>query len=172
MTIRWQLPLSYAGIAFLAALSLGVVLLTVLRSHYTTQERNYLETQARSHSRLLGALLQSELPTERVEEAVGQLAFLSDSRLLLLDAEGETLADSGVPRRMYFELISGSEDFTSAQWQTGTVTGEIGQDFVLETALETSPFASAEDSFFLNSGNGIVEVLPPRRHGYDKPNSF
>ena len=37
-SIRWRLPLSYAAIALLAALSLGIALLTTLRSYYRQHE--------------------------------------------------------------------------------------------------------------------------------------
>ena len=35
ISIRWQLLLSYAGIAMLAALLLGVIMLTILQRYYT-----------------------------------------------------------------------------------------------------------------------------------------
>ncbi len=109
-SIRWQLPLSYAGIAFLAALSLGIVLLTVVRSHYFSEERGYLEAQAISHSYLLGDLLRlPDIPVEKIAESVNQLSFLSDTRIQVLDADGNILADSGVPSTMYFEFVAGSE---------------------------------------------------------------
>jgi len=41
-SIRWRLPLSYAAIALLAALSLGAVLLTTLRNYYLQRELDYL----------------------------------------------------------------------------------------------------------------------------------
>jgi hypothetical protein len=53
-SLRWRLPLSYAAIALLAALSLGAVLMLSLGDYYAEQERGYLEGQARRrrpHSR-------------------------------------------------------------------------------------------------------------------------
>ena len=41
-SIRWRLPLTYAGIALLTALALGGVLLVILRDSYRRQEVNYL----------------------------------------------------------------------------------------------------------------------------------
>ena len=45
-SIRWRLPLSYAGIALLAVLVLGGMLLFTLQNHYNTLERRYLNGSA------------------------------------------------------------------------------------------------------------------------------
>ena len=47
-SLRWRLPLSYAAIALLATLVLGIVLLTILRSFYQQRERDYLQGNARA----------------------------------------------------------------------------------------------------------------------------
>ncbi|MDP6715512.1 MAG: hypothetical protein QF368_12920, partial [SAR202 cluster bacterium] len=49
-SIRWRLPLSYAGIALLAALLLGVILLLALRGYYSRRENDYLLSNARAIS--------------------------------------------------------------------------------------------------------------------------
>ena len=41
-SIRWQLSLSYAGIALLATLLLGVIMLGILARYFAIQESNYL----------------------------------------------------------------------------------------------------------------------------------
>ena len=52
-SIRSRLALSFAGIALVAALVLGAVLLTILRDYYSNQELNYLRinSQICQHSR-------------------------------------------------------------------------------------------------------------------------
>ncbi|MFN2138513.1 MAG: hypothetical protein ACK2UK_21330, partial [Candidatus Promineifilaceae bacterium] len=45
-SLRWQLLLSYAAIALLAVLTLGLALLGSLRSYYEEQERAYLARNA------------------------------------------------------------------------------------------------------------------------------
>ena len=45
-SLRWRLSVSFAGIAALAALVLGSVIVPVLASHYATAERTYLEAAA------------------------------------------------------------------------------------------------------------------------------
>ena len=45
-SLRWRLVLSYSGIALLAAVCLGVVLLITLRSYYLQREQAYLVDNA------------------------------------------------------------------------------------------------------------------------------
>ena len=45
-SIRWRLTLSYAGIVLLAALALGMILLTTVRSYYQQREQLYLADNA------------------------------------------------------------------------------------------------------------------------------
>ena len=96
MSIRWRLPLSHAGIALLAALSLGAVLLLTLRSYYTQRELDYLTRNATAISASIGSLAaQGELPAGVLQAQVDSLSFLSQARVRLLDAQGQAVADSG-----------------------------------------------------------------------------
>ncbi len=45
-SIRWKLPLTYAGIALITALVLGGTLLLIVRRYYQVQELNYLGKNA------------------------------------------------------------------------------------------------------------------------------
>lgn len=103
-SIRWQLPFSYAAIAFLAALSLGAVLLTILHNHYTNQERDYLRNQAQNYAMLAGIMFERGASSEELDRFVSQWGFLSDTRIVLTDTDNQVLADSGVPERFYFEV--------------------------------------------------------------------
>ncbi|HXQ37673.1 MAG TPA: HAMP domain-containing sensor histidine kinase [Anaerolineales bacterium] len=96
-SIRWRLPASYAVIALLAALSLGSMMLLVLRDYYANQERDYLSGNAFALQPLIEQILQSDLPEVPLQDQITGLAFLSQAQIRLLDANGNTLADSGVP---------------------------------------------------------------------------
>ena len=96
-SIRWRLPLSYGAIGLLAALVLGVVLLTTLRGYYARQERDYLMGNAQEIARRVARLLAVEAPTEVLQSQVETFAFLSQTRVRLRDATGRVLADSGAP---------------------------------------------------------------------------
>lgn len=97
LSIRWRLPLSYAAIALLTTLALGAVLLGTLRSTYRQQELDYLTGNAQAISQALAPLLAAELPLEAVKPQLGSYAFLSQTRVRLLDAQQTVLADSGAP---------------------------------------------------------------------------
>jgi signal transduction histidine kinase len=95
--IRWQLPLSYAAIALLAALSLGAVLVATLRSYYSNRERLYLLENAPVIQSVLAPLLSSGVSPEVLAVQVRNLSVLTGTRVQLLDNRGELLADSGSP---------------------------------------------------------------------------
>jgi signal transduction histidine kinase len=106
-SIRWRLPASYAVIALLAALSLGSVMLLVLRNYYVGQERDYLYGNATALQPLIEQILQSDLPKRSLQDQINGLAFLSQTQIRLLDTNGNTLADSGVPSPKQVVAVSG-----------------------------------------------------------------
>ena len=106
-SIRWRLPASYALIAFLAALSLGSMMLLVLRGYYSDQEREYLFGNATALQPVVAQILQSNLPQASLQDQIEGLSFLSQTQIRLLDTSGNTLADSGVPGSNQVVAVSG-----------------------------------------------------------------
>ncbi len=99
-SIRWRLTSSFAVVALLAALSLGAVLLTVLRQYYSQREMDYLTGNARSISKAVTAAMSlPDLPPDALQKQVESLAFMSQVRVRLLDASGRVLHDSGPSSR-------------------------------------------------------------------------
>ncbi len=98
-SIRWRLPLSYAAIALVAALALGAVLLTTLDNYYTQLERDYLEASTHSIARRIGRIIHWNDPPEDIELRLLPIAALSQTRVRVLDADGQVIADSGHPRQ-------------------------------------------------------------------------
>jgi hypothetical protein len=96
-SIRWRLPASYVVIALLAALSLGSLMLLALRSYYADQEHKYLLGNAIALRPILEQVMQSGLPEKALQDQITELAFLSQVQIRLLDTNGNTIADSGVP---------------------------------------------------------------------------
>jgi signal transduction histidine kinase len=94
-TIRWRLPLSYALIALLTTLALGAILLTALRDFYFEQEQTYLRQNAAAISSQLLPFLAEELPVPALESQLKGFAFLSQTRVQILDEAGQIVADSG-----------------------------------------------------------------------------
>ena len=106
-SIRWRLPASYAVIAFLAALSLGSMMLLVLRGYYSDQEREYLFGNATALQPVVAQILQSNLPAASLQDQIEGLSFLSQTQIRLIDPNGNTLADSGVPGLNQVVAVSG-----------------------------------------------------------------
>jgi signal transduction histidine kinase len=106
-SIRWRLPASYGVIALLAALSLGSVMLLVLRSYYARQEQDYLLGNALALQPILEKALQSELQEGLLQDQIDGLAFLSQTQIRVLDASGRIMADSGMPRPNQVVAVSG-----------------------------------------------------------------
>ena len=104
-SIRWRLPASYGAIAFLTIISLGGALLLMLNSFYNKQERHYLEQNALAVSQMVGGLmhgpaLESAGQESLLQSQVNSLAYLTQTRIQLLDAAGETVVDSGSPQTL------------------------------------------------------------------------
>jgi signal transduction histidine kinase len=110
-SIRWHLPASYAAIALLAALLLGSLMMLVLRSYYAGEERDYLYRNAITLRPVIEQVLQSDLPEDFIQDQVNGLAFLSQARIRLLDVQGDTIADSGVPMSHRVVAVSGGAPF-------------------------------------------------------------
>jgi signal transduction histidine kinase len=96
-SIRWLLPLSYAGIALLAAFALGGLLLLTLQNHYNELERNYLAGSAQAISHSAEPMFQDRetLADDVFQSAADIYSFLIQARVRLLDVNQELIADSG-----------------------------------------------------------------------------
>lgn len=94
-SLRWQLPASYAAIALLAVLALGITLLGSLRSYYREQELAYLKGNTIAIAdEIKPLLLTGERPF--LQSQIAGFSFLTQTRVQVLDETGQTiLADSG-----------------------------------------------------------------------------
>lgn len=96
-SIRWLLPLSYAGIALLAAMALGGLLLVTLQKHYNELERSYLAGSAQSIAHSAEPMFRDRetLADDVFQSAADIYSFLVQARVRLLDVNQELIADSG-----------------------------------------------------------------------------
>jgi signal transduction histidine kinase len=109
-SIRWRLPLSYAAIALLTALALGGVLLIVLRGYYAQRERGHLINNARAiGDTLIPLLTQPGVTPQELQAQVESLSFLSQTRVRILDADRQVLADSGPFNTSRIRIVLGSQ---------------------------------------------------------------
>ncbi len=96
-SIRWKLPLTYAGIALITALVLGGTLVAILRDYYQQQELNYLRKNATAIGSAVGPLLVKDAigsyPINDLKSHLSLLAFLSQARVRLLDPQGNEIVN-------------------------------------------------------------------------------
>lgn len=96
-SLRWRLPFSYAAIALLAVLALGVTLLGTLRRFYREQELAYLASNATAIAEEIVPLLEAD-GRPSLQAQIAAFSFLTQTRVEVLDETGEdVLADSGEP---------------------------------------------------------------------------
>jgi signal transduction histidine kinase len=136
-SIRWRLPLSYAAIALLVTLALGVILLTSLRRYYHQQELDYLTNNAKAISTRLVPLFEIELPPEVLRSQVDSLAFLSQSRIRLLDTNKQLLADSGPPQQREVAAFSFEKE----------INVEFGQDPWTQVLTQTMSISDSQRNY-------------------------
>ncbi len=105
-SMRWRLAVSFAGIALATAAVLGGVLWAVLREFYGQQERDYLQGNAAQISSAVAQLLQAELPPAVVADQASSWSFVLQARVRLQDAQGQVIADSGLPFARQVVMIS------------------------------------------------------------------
>jgi signal transduction histidine kinase len=176
-SIRWRLPLSYAAIALLTVLALGLVLLTTLRGYYLQQELAYLDGNARAIGTTLTNLLQADAPPQVLESQLRSLAFLSQTRIRLLDLEAQTVADSGPPqerRQVAAVSLPGATGYDWTAWTPGVTTTlpNSSSGTIVRPATETEAPAeivvirplspTSEITSTTVAGPDVIEITVPR----------
>ena len=169
-SIRWRLPASYAVIALLAALSLGSMMLLVLRSYYVDQELEYLHGNAVALQPVIAQILQSDMPDVSLQDQITGLAFLSHTQIRLLDTSGSILADSGVPDSGQVVAVSGGEQIAGNVMFSMPVNPPKDQGPILiYRSDESAPFPEMvpfEKRMLLGKGADIVVPVSASPYGY------
>lgn len=138
-SIRWRLPASYAVIALLAALSLGSMMLLVLRNYYAAQERDYLYGNATALRPVIEQILQSDLSKASLQDQIKGIAFLSQAQIRLLDTNGNTIADSGAPESNQVVAVSGGAPVAGSVMFSTAVNPPDGQGPTLVYRNDANP---------------------------------
>ena len=97
-SIRLRLSVSFAGIALIVALALGLILLAILQSYYSNLELAYLHQNSRAVSGFMAEMLTTNVSPEAVQSQVENMAFLSQTRIRVYDQAEHLLYDSGEPQ--------------------------------------------------------------------------
>ncbi len=149
-TIRSRLALSFAGIALLAALVLGAVLLVILRDYYRNQEIAYLRGNAKAISAVVTPMLAANARHDEVQSQIENLAFLAQTRIQIYDPQGNGLYDSGSPQNAKVNLGVVKRIFVQAPGGPSKDMVFFSVGGVSETAAVPSP-------------NDTLPPLPPEK---------
>lgn len=103
-SIRSRLALSFAGIALIAAIVLGAVLLAILQNYYAGLESDYLHENARVIGRFFAAMTYNNATQDELESQLRNLAFLTQTRIEIFGRGGLPMYDSGSPQSVDVNL--------------------------------------------------------------------
>jgi signal transduction histidine kinase len=133
----------------------------VLRDYYADQELEFLYGNANALKNILGGLLQSDLPEAVLQDQVDGLAFLSQTQIRLMDAYGNSVVDSGVPRPNQVVAVSSGPFFDKQTRVPVPVGSEIGQTRVLISSAGES-FTQDVDPFEKQAQAGMsTDIVVP-----------
>lgn len=150
-SIRWRLPFSYAVIALLAALSLGVVLLITMRNYYLQRELDYLTDNARAISSVVADLVGQGTSPAALRSQLKSLSFLSQTRVRLLDETMQMVVDSGSPQQQEIAALSLLDPSALPTLSEGMFGGIPSSDVEIESDLLAS-YISRTTTTTLGSG--------------------
>lgn len=175
-SIQWSLPLSFAGIALLAALLLGSLMLIVLNQYYTEQEKQFLESNAENLKSVVVQIINSDQPRADKQQMVTSLSFITELQIRVLDDHYRVLYDSGVPSATsmvdFVTTTYGTADradvtITQMEQNGGTTDGTAGQAKPLGGAGDNPLDRISVGQFYTTKVAGI-EKTP----GVDSPISM
>jgi len=156
-SIRLRLPLTYAGIALLAALALAAVLLFTLRGYYAGLERRRLASNAGGIAAALAQLLESGASQSVIAGQVNSWAFFIEARVRLQDPGGRLLADSGYPDVRRLVTVSNPPG-SRVLVQKHTGPGDVTYAGVAEPITETVGLPSWQ-VYILPAGEPVSDTL-------------
>jgi signal transduction histidine kinase len=172
-SIRSRLSLSFAGIALVAAIVLGVILLVILQKYYLNQEIAYLSGNAQSIAKIVSSMLSSNAQHDEVQSQIENLAFFSQTRVQVYDPNEQLLYDSGSPqnisvnldtigemppakqdgtlRRLLIVSVGRKQDNKRSSPAAATPSASTANDIFLFGSSESVPVASSPFGFDLSS---------------------
>jgi signal transduction histidine kinase len=103
-SIRWRLVASFVSLTLITVVIVGVIGLMLVKQLTVQREIDYLRSNASAIARQALPLLQNSYQLDGLQELAQTAAFLSDTRVRILDQNERVMADSG-PRSQIEELV-------------------------------------------------------------------
>lgn len=94
-SLRWRLTSSYMLVTLLTALVIGGSAFVLMRQYIDAQERDFLESNARTVAAQARSLLWPAVHESELQSLVAMTSYLGDVRVRVLDMAHNVLADSG-----------------------------------------------------------------------------
>ncbi len=138
MSIKRQLPLTYAAIALIAVLAVSIVLLVTLRTYYDSLERRYVERNALAIAAMIPDFFDDR---QRLQTQADTLSFLTQTRIEIFDLAGALLVDSGLPQS--HEAVA-------------STTFEVQMDDALQSIQQTFGGESRTTLLVLEDSRGVI----------------
>ncbi len=160
-SMTYRLPATYAVIALVVVLALGLVLYATLRWYYSMQERAYLEENATPIAMVLQYVLAADGNQEFLQTQVHFFSFLARTRVEIFDADANLLASGNTfDDDSFFNGGNNRGFFISSD----RIPGEIGFDYLL-----ISP--TNDNSVVLQNGDDRIQIgIPADNFGSRPPN--
>ncbi|MCS6845363.1 MAG: HAMP domain-containing protein, partial [Caldilineales bacterium] len=128
-SIRWRLVASFVGLTLLTVAVVGVVGLSLVRQLTVQREVAFLQANASAIASQAEALLRRGYDLSRLQDLAHTAAFLSDTRVRILDSSRRVLVDTG-PRTEVEELVW-VDPVTQAWLQQAQATGQAPGTVIL-----------------------------------------
>ncbi|KPK15710.1 MAG: hypothetical protein AMK69_26920 [Nitrospira bacterium SG8_3] len=91
-SLRWRLTSSYMLVTLLTALVIGGAAYALMRQYIDRQERDFLESNARTVATQARSLLWPAVHESELQSLVAMTSYLSDVRVRVLDMARNVLA--------------------------------------------------------------------------------
>jgi signal transduction histidine kinase len=114
-SIRARLALSFAGIALVAAVALGAVLLVILQRYYLDLELNYLRGNAQAIGSMVMKMTSANAPHDELQSQIENLSFLTQTRIQVYGSGKQLLYDSGSPQNVNVNLTTEKQLFAESK---------------------------------------------------------
>ncbi len=168
-SIRWRLPLTYAGIALITALVLGGTLLLIVRRYYQVQELNYLGKNAVAISSAVEPFFTKDpinsIPDD-LKSHLSLLSLLSQTRISLYNPQGQEVASFSFIGETNPKAILSAITLPNPVGSTGSATGPVtvtanssGSGLIGIQVFQTNPATGAAATAGSASG-GNISVSP------------
>lgn len=96
-SIRWRLVASYVLLALLTVSVVGLLSVEIVRRYSRQQETAALRANAEAIAEQALPLILAGAPDQELQQLAQAASFLGESRVRILDNQGQAIADSGVP---------------------------------------------------------------------------